>query len=228
MRGRACDPRSLSKSPKLMRIVSGKYRRRLLQTSPGETTRPITDRAKVALFDRIQPLLDTGPRVADVFSGTGTMGLEALSRGAKSVVFFEQDLTAYELLKQNVEMLGAKAETVCWRTDVFRTSFHPKGEAYKDFVPYDVIFFDPPYRMTPKIKQNSLLFAALERLGNPVLCAPEALLVLRCDEHANFELPPAWQPDEIHRVNRMMLHFHRFRPPAPVVSEVAATPVGGQ
>jgi len=195
-----------------MRIVSGKYRRRLLQTNPGETTRPITDRAKVSLFDRIQSLLDTGPRVADVFAGTGTMGLEALSRGAKSVVFFEQDAHAHELLKQNVEMLGVQAETVCWRTDVFRTSFLPKGEACKDFVPYDVIFFDPPYRMTPKIKQNSLLFAALQRLGTTTLCAPDALLVLRCDEHAVFELPPAWQPDEIHRVNRMMLHFYRFRP----------------
>lgn len=201
-----------------MRIVSGKYRRRLLQTNPGDTTRPITDRAKVSLFDRIQSLLDTGPRVADVFAGTGTMGLEALSRGAKSVVFFEQDQMAHDLLKQNVEMLGVQAETVCWRTDVFRTSFLPKGEACKDFVPYDVIFFDPPYRMTPKIKQNSLLFASLQRLGTTTLCAPDALLVLRCDEHAEFELPPAWQPDEIHRVNRMMLHFHRFRPP------VAASP----
>lgn len=204
-----------------MRIVSGKYRRRLLQTNPGDTTRPITDRAKVALFDRIQPILDLGPRVADVFAGTGTMGLEALSRGAKSVVFFEQDQTAHELLKANVEMLGAQADTVCWRTDVFRTSFHPKGEACKDFFPYDVIFFDPPYRLTPKIKQNSLLYAALARLGTPVLCAPDALLVLRCDEHANFELPPAWQPDEIHRVNRMMLHFHRFRPGAAAPLETA-------
>ena len=207
-----------------MRIVSGKYRRRLLQTSPGDTTRPITDRAKVALFDRIQPILDEGPRVADVFAGTGTMGLEALSRGARSVVFFEQDQVAHDLLKQNVEMLGVQAETVCWRTDVFRTSFHPKGEACKDFIPYDVIFFDPPYRMAPKIKQNSLLYAALERLGTPVLCAPEALLVLRCDEHATFELPPVWQPDEIHRVNRMMLHFHRFRPGAVASAEAVVAP----
>ncbi|MES2788409.1 MAG: 16S rRNA (guanine(966)-N(2))-methyltransferase RsmD [Planctomycetota bacterium] len=205
-----------------MRIVSGKYRRRLLQTNPGDTTRPITDRAKVALFDRIQPLLDAGPRVADVFSGTGTMGLEALSRGAKSVVFFEQDQSAHELLKQNVEMLGVQAETVCWRTDVFRTSFRPKGEACKDFLPYDLIFFDPPYRLAPKIQQKSLLYAALERLGNTALCSPGALLVLRCDEHARFELPPMWPQDEIHRINRMMLYFYRFQP---VVGETSGETV---
>lgn len=206
-----------------MRIVSGKYRRRLLQTSPGDTTRPITDRAKVALFDRIQPLLETGPRVADVFAGTGTMGLEALSRGAKSVVFFEQDLVAHGLLKENVEMLGVQSETVCWRTDVFRTSFHPKG--CPDFLPYDLIFFDPPYRLAPKIRENSLLYAALERLATTTLCSPGALLVLRCDEHARFELPPAWQSDEIHRINRMMLYFHRFQPLAPAPPDASVPPI---
>ena len=149
------------------------------------------------------------------------MGLEALSRGAKSVVFFEQDLVAHGLLKQNVEMLGVQSETVCWRTDVFRTSFHPKG--CPDFLPYDLIFFDPPYRLAPKIRQNSLLYAALERLATTTLCSPGALLVLRCDEHARFELPPAWQADETHRINRMMLYFHRFQPTAAAVPETATT-----
>lgn len=195
-----------------MRIVSGKYRRRLLLTNPGDTTRPITDRAKVILFDRLQPLLETGPRVADIFAGTGTMGLEALSRGAKSVVFFEQDRDAHELLKQNVETLGAKGESVCWRTDVFRTSFRPKG--CPDFLPYDLIFFDPPYKLAPKVRPQSLLYAALERLAHPELCAPDALLIFRCDLHAEFEMPPAWVPDQEHRVSRMILHFLRFQPVA--------------
>lgn len=193
-----------------MRIVSGKYRRRLLLTNPGETTRPITDRAKVVLFDRLQPLLETGPRVADIFAGTGTMGLEALSRGAKSVVFFEQDHEAHTLLKQNVETLGAQAESVCWRTDVFRTSFHPKG--CPDFLPYDLVFFDPPYKLAPKIRPQSLLYAALERLANPTLCAPNALLIFRCDNDAEFELPPVWKRDQVHRVSRMVLYFYRFQP----------------
>jgi len=193
-----------------MRIVSGKYRRRLLQTNPGETTRPITDRAKVILFDRLQPMLDEGPRVADIFAGTGTMGLEALSRGAKSVVFIEQDRNAHQLLIENVEMLGAQADTVCWRTDAFRSSFHPKG--CPDFLPYDLVFFDPPYKLAPTIKTGSLLYAALDRLASPSLVAPDALLVLRCDNHAVFNMPPDWKADQTHRVKSMMLYFFRYQP----------------
>lgn len=193
-----------------MRIVSGKYRRRLLQTNPGDTTRPITDRAKVILFDRLQPMLDLEPRVADIFAGTGTMGLEALSRGAKSVVFIEQDRNAHDLLTKNVAMLGAQGETVCWRTDAFRSSFHPKG--CPDFLPYNLVFFDPPYKLAPKIQQGSLLFAALDRLASPELCAPDALLVLRCDNHAEFTMPEAWKPDQTHRVKSMMLYFFRYQP----------------
>ncbi|MGD9854019.1 MAG: RsmD family RNA methyltransferase, partial [Planctomycetaceae bacterium] len=68
-----------------MRIIAGKYRRRKLLTKPGLTTRPITDRAKEPLFERLESHLE-GARVADVFAGTGTLGLESLSRGARSVV----------------------------------------------------------------------------------------------------------------------------------------------
>jgi len=192
-----------------MRIVSGKYRRRLLLTNPGNTTRPITDRAKVILFDRLQPFLGTGPRVADVFAGTGTMGLEALSRGAKSCVFFEFDRKAHELLVKNVEMLGADVDSVCWRTDVFRTSFKPKTEL--DCLPYDLVFFDPPYKLTPDIRPGSLLYFALERLGRSTVTADNGLLILRCDEHAEFELPPCWTPDQTLRVNSMLLYFYRCR-----------------
>ncbi len=109
-----------------MQIIAGKYRHRKLQTSPGETTRPITARVKVALFDRLQPLLEDA-RVADVFAGTGTIGLEALSRGARSVVFIESDLVAVELLRSNIATLKAEEETLCWATDASKCSFRPKG-----------------------------------------------------------------------------------------------------
>ena len=78
-----------------MRIVAGELRRRKLLTNPGKTTRPITDRAKVMLFDHIRDFIP-GKRVLDVFSGTGSLGFESLSRGAKSVVFCEQDHRAHE------------------------------------------------------------------------------------------------------------------------------------
>ena len=93
-----------------MRIVAGKYRRRKLAAKQGTTTRPITDRVKVALFARLQNRLE-GARVADIFSGTGTLGLEALSRGAASVVFIENDHRAWELLRENVQSPMSRART---------------------------------------------------------------------------------------------------------------------
>ena len=99
-----------------MRIIAGEFRRRKLLASPGLTTRPITDRVKETLFERIgEDLVDR--KVADIFAGTGSLGLEALSRGAKSVVFIESDRRGHELLRQNVATLGVEDRTLCWRTD---------------------------------------------------------------------------------------------------------------
>src|SRR5439155_21830051 len=94
--------------------------------SPGETTRPITDRAKVMLFDRIGDFL-RGRRVGDFFAGTGSLGLEALSRGAQRVVLAEQDHSAFELLCENVEHLGIADRALCCRINALRSSFKPKG-----------------------------------------------------------------------------------------------------
>ncbi len=92
-------------SKKIVRIIAGEFRHRRLLTNPGLITRPITDRAKEILFERIQDLL-VDKRIADIFAGTGSLGLEALSRGAHSVVFLESDKRAFELLEQNVAALG--------------------------------------------------------------------------------------------------------------------------
>src|SRR5262249_29716251 len=96
-----------------MQIVAGKSRHRKLESNPGETPRPITARVKVALFDRLQLELQEA-RIADIFAGTGTIGLEALSRGAASVVFVESDREAAARLRRNVAALKAEAETMCW------------------------------------------------------------------------------------------------------------------
>lgn len=187
-----------------MRIVAGRFRRRKLLTNPGTTTRPITDRVKEVLFERIGADLEDA-RVADVFAGTGTLGLEALSRGAKSVVFIESDHTAHELLLTNVEKLGVESETLCWRADVMRCSFRPKGVSA--LLPYDVIFFDPPYRMVPYIKPGDSLYKSLERLARSDLSAPGALMVFRTPEEAEFTLPPAWKVENTLDISRMTLHM---------------------
>jgi 16S rRNA (guanine966-N2)-methyltransferase len=189
-----------------VRIVAGRFRRRKLLTNPGTTTRPITDRVKEILFERLSADLEEA-RVADVFAGTGTLGLEALSRGAKSVVFIENDHSAHELLLANVQKLGAQSETLCWRADVMRCSFRPKG--VPAFLPYDVIFFDPPYRLVPYIQPGDSLYKSLERLARSDVSSSEALLVFRTPEDAEFTLPPEWLIENTLDISSMNIHLAR-------------------
>lgn len=158
-----------------MRIIAGRFRRRKLLTNPGNTTRPITDRVKETLFERISQTC-VNARIGDIFAGTGTIGLEALSRGGKCVLFIENDRCALELLKENLATLDCTGETLVWPADVRRCSFHPKG-GNDHFLPLDLIFFDPPYRYVPEIVVESPLWLALRRLGKPEISSPTATLI---------------------------------------------------
>ena len=189
-----------------MRIIAGKFRRRKLRTRPGLVTRPITDRVKETLFELLGDALD-GARVADVFAGTGTLGLEAISRGAASVVFIEGDRRAQELLRENVALLGATDETLCWQTDVLRTSFRPKG--VPQLLPYDLVFFDPPYRMIDDLRAGSPLYRSLARLARPDVTSPEALLLLRTPAEAEFEVPAVWQEEHRLEISGMEIYWYR-------------------
>ncbi|MCA9077015.1 MAG: 16S rRNA (guanine(966)-N(2))-methyltransferase RsmD [Planctomycetaceae bacterium] len=190
-----------------MRIIAGKYRRRKLLSNTGLTTRPLTDRVKEPLFERLTSRLEDA-RVADVFSGTGTLGLEALSRGARSTVFIEQDSKAVELLKRNVNAIGCADDCLCWRTDVMRSSFRPKN--VPDFVPFDLIFFDPPYRMIEGLLAGSPLYRSLERLARSTVSANNAMLCLRTPEHSQFELPPVWVKERGMTMSNMDIHLCRL------------------
>lgn len=200
-----------------MRIVAGQLRRRKLLVNPGVTTRPITDRAKVMLFDYIRGEMPN-QRVLDVFSGTGSLGLEALSRGAKSVVFCEQDHRAHSLLMQNVEHLGVGSQTLCWRTDCLRCSFKAKGR--QEWYPYGVIFFDPPFEMIKKLTDGSPLFKSLSRLTRNELTIDKTLLVLRTPADSQFQVPAAWQIERVISLGGMDMHL--FRKQATVLDESAA------
>ena len=188
-----------------MRIIAGRFRRRTLETNPGLTTRPITDRVKEALFARIETDLP-GTCVADIFAGTGTLGLESLSRGASRITFIEKDRRAVELLRTNVRKLDVKEETLVWPADVRRCSFRPQRAA--SFFPFDLIFFDPPYRFVPQIVPGSPLYGSLERLATSRVSSPDARMIFRAPEHAKFDLPPEWQPEwGITRSGMTILYF---------------------
>lgn len=188
-----------------MRIISGRFRRRSLQANPGNTTRPITDRAKVILFDNIERFFK-GQRVLDIFCGTGSLGLEALSRGAETCVFIEQDHRAFELLKANIAHVGAAEIAVPWRVSALKSSLKPKG---CDWFPYGLVFFDPPYVMLNDVRPGEPLYRMLLRLARPDITTDDVLVVLRGPEAAVYTLPDCWQIERKLTVGSMELAFIR-------------------
>ena len=120
-----------------MRVIAGRARGRRLLPVPGEGTRPITDRAKEALFSILGPRI-VRARVLDLFAGTGGVGIEALSRGAAEVVFVERAGKAVETLRQNLATTGLTAGAEVVRGDVFRYLETPPSR------PFDVVFIAPP------------------------------------------------------------------------------------
>lgn len=156
-----------------MRIVAGRFRGRLLEGPPGRTTRPITDRAKETLFNIVGCRLGTPGElpdlaVLDVFSGPGSLGLEALSRGARSCTFVERDRLALRCLRVNLEQLGVRDCTTVLGENAWtlRPPQPPGG--------FGLIFIDPPYEAGANVVMVADL---LERLA-PAL-APVGLVVFR-------------------------------------------------
>ena len=120
-----------------MRVITGKARGVQLKTPDGMTTRPTTDRVKEALFSIIQFEIATA-RVLDLFGGTGQLGIEALSRGAKSAVFVDAGEPACRLIRENLKRTKLENDAKVIRAD------------YLDYLKrcrekFDIIFLDPPY-----------------------------------------------------------------------------------
>lgn len=134
-----------------MRIVAGEWRGRKLVAPKGEATRPTADRARETLFNMLTSRLGSfeGLQVADLFAGSGALGLEALSRGAAHCLFVEQDRAAVDAIRANITALDARAKTQVEAGSVMALRASPQ--------PYDLILLDPPY-------QTSAGSVALDRL----------------------------------------------------------------
>lgn len=122
-----------------MRIIAGQWRSRPLVAPRGDTTRPTADRTRETLFSMLASRLGSfeGLSVADLFAGSGALGLEALSRGAEHAIFVEQDAAAIRALRSNIANL--KAQSQC---DVRAGSVMTLGPAKQ---PVDLMLMDPPY-----------------------------------------------------------------------------------
>jgi len=121
-----------------MRIIAGQFRGRRLAAPDGRGTRPMLDRVREALFSTLGDLVEQA-RVLDLFSGTGSLGLEALSRGASSAHFFERDRKALKALRENVDALGVAARVEVSAGDALAEDGWPAE--------VDLALLDPPYPM---------------------------------------------------------------------------------
>jgi len=146
-----------------VRIIAGAWRGRPLLAPTGLATRPTSDRAREALFSMLQSRLGSfeGLKVADLFAGTGALGLEALSRGAAHCTFAETDRAALEVLKRNLAALGANS----------RAEVRPEDATRLAGGPYHLVLLDPPYRsglgqraLVPLVGRGALAPAALVSL----------------------------------------------------------------
>ena len=158
-----------------MRIIAGKWRNRALTAPEGEATRPTADRVREALFSMLTSRLGDFDelRVADVFAGTGALGLEALSRGAAHVTFVENDPTAIKALRGNIAKCGAESVTT--------VVAHP-AELLGRSSPHDVVLLDSPYG-------SGLAAAALARMDAQGWLAPHVLVSVETGAKEALEVP---------------------------------------
>ena len=127
-----------------MRIISGKYARRKIITPKGSETRPTTDRFKETLFNIIENSLKINLKnknVLDLFAGSGSLGLEAISRGAKNCIFIDKSIKAVEAIEENISFLKLNSYCDCYKLDVNKITKFTNNPNKK----IDIIFSDPPY-----------------------------------------------------------------------------------
>lgn len=167
-----------------MRVVAGRFRGRALVAPEDMSIRPTSDRVRESVFNvlahGIEDFSLAGARVIDLFSGTGALGIEAVSRGAAYCLFVEEAAEARALIRRNVEALGLTGETRIFRRDA--TDLGPAG----NMEPYTVAFLDPPYG-------KGLGEKALSGLAQGNWLMPGAVCVLEERAGSNLIIPPPFE-----------------------------------
>ena len=165
-----------------MRIIAGDMRGRPLSAPSGSTTRPTTDRVRESLMSSIFSIRGTfdDAVVLDAFAGSGALGLEAISRGARFAVFCDSDAKAQAVLVKNLS-IALKESTRLARIDVFK-QLPPAAQQ-----PFDLLFFDPPYA-TDAVDVAGLL----TRLDEAGMVAPRAIVSYEHDKSADCAVESAF------------------------------------
>ena len=166
-----------------MRIVGGRFRGRMLQAPTTQSVRPTSDRLRESLFNILAHSYEdvtNGARVIDLFAGTGALGLESLSRGARFALFVDDSAEGRALVRGNVEQLGLGGETRIFRRDATNLGPMPSQDAFT------LAFLDPPYG-------KDLAPRALASLRDGGWLAKDALCVVEESATASVEMPAGYK-----------------------------------
>jgi 16S rRNA (guanine966-N2)-methyltransferase len=159
-----------------MRVVAGRLGGRRLKAPRGQATRPTSDRVREALFATLGAV--DGERVLDLFAGSGALGIEALSRGAARAVFVERARPALVVLRENLAALDLGSDIAEVRASDARAALRKARDGAET---YDLVFLDPPYRLTAGLGDEL-------SQGLAGLLAPGARVVSESDRRAPLEL----------------------------------------
>jgi len=179
-----------------MRVITGKAKGRRLQSVPGDTTRPITDRAKEALFSILGDWI-VGTRVLDLFGGTGAVGIECLSRGGDFVQFVDNGRAAIETINANLKHCRLERQAAVERGDSFAFLQRFRGE------PFDLIFVAPPQY------QGMWRKALLQIDAKPELLSEYGSVIVQIHPREEEPVPLTWlQEYDRRRYGSVMLIFY--------------------
>ena len=178
-----------------MRIIGGKFKSRILKEFLGEKVRPTSDRAKEALFN-ILSLKLYGARVLDLFSGSGALGLESFSRGAKEVTFNDVSKDSLAILKSNLQTLNLSVGN---EIKIYNYDYAVCLDVVQP--PFDIIFIDPPYQLDYGKK-------ALEKIAQKGLLSDNGIAIYERDRAFEGEIDGLEKYDE-RKYGKAFLTFFR-------------------
>ena len=136
-----------------MRVIGGEFRSRVLKSLPGLDVRPTPDRLREALFNILAPRIE-GAVFADVYAGTGAVGIEALSRGAARAIFIEQSHAAVDVIRENLRSLELMERA---------TLRHTRASAVLASLEADIVFIDPPYALEREYERSLTILGETKR-----------------------------------------------------------------
>lgn len=181
-----------------MRVVAGEAKGRRLVSAPASVTRAATERIRMSLFGILEPRLE-GAAVLDLFAGAGTIGIEALSRGAGRATFVERDRAALAALRQNLATTGLAPRATVVAANVLAFLGRPDSGG-----PYDLVFCDPPFA------DVDVLSSTLAHPGVRAALAASGLVVARVMRKHPAEVPAVATVERTKVIGEEALIFLRY------------------